>query len=520
MTTNTETPPKASLYFGKEAVKNTIRKNMRTLCFTLGILFLIPAMPTQAGGINAEEQRLINEASGRFTYEGKTYKAKDSYLELLKEKLSEEDMDLTADEVDQYLTTMYASVQTGLEQGLLEEVTSGEPRKETEAPGIAAGSNQAGNHTQKTADTETPTELEERKSTVSEKAEASVQKTETFSRKQTEAESETVRESESKKKAASEDKTFSETESATVKEEKKASLKGKDPVGKTKETKSSDSREMKNIFLPVLLILLAAAAVFFTVIMLRKRKKQKEFGKLAAETEEITDLHCHILPGVDDGSRDMDMTLKMLDMAYTQGVRRIIATPHYHMGYVQNEPEKLLKVLKEVQEKIKKKYPDLELLPGNEIFYSDGVVDLLKEGKILPLGGENSRYVLLEFSPHDTYSRIQEAVTKLMRAGYRPVIAHVERYQCLHKQKARLEEFQEQGVLFQVNYNSIKKNKWLFQQGFVDLLSTDCHNEEERAPKIQENLKDLNTCCDRTQIERILRETPDLIWNSGKEKER
>ena len=94
MTTNTETPPKASLYFGKEAVKNTIRKNMRTLCFTLGILFLIPVMPAKAGGINAEEQRLINEASGRFTYEGKTDKAKDSYLELLKEKLSEEGLPL------------------------------------------------------------------------------------------------------------------------------------------------------------------------------------------------------------------------------------------------------------------------------------------------------------------------------------------------------------------------------------------------------------------------------------------
>ena len=93
MTTNTETPPKASLCFGKEAVKNTIRKNMRILCFTLGILFLIPVMPAQAGGINAEEQRLINEASGRFTYAGKTYKAKDSYLELLKEKLSEEDLE-------------------------------------------------------------------------------------------------------------------------------------------------------------------------------------------------------------------------------------------------------------------------------------------------------------------------------------------------------------------------------------------------------------------------------------------
>ena len=329
MTTNTETPRTASLCLGKGAVKNTIRKNMRILCFTLGILFLIPVMPALAGGINAEEQRLINEASGRFTYAGKTYKAKDSYLELLKEKLSEEDMDLTADEVDQYLTTMYASVQTGLEQGILEEVTSGEPGKETEEPGIAAGSDQAGDHTKKTADTEIPTELEERKSTVSEKAEASVQKTETFSRKQTEAESEAIRESEPKKKAASEDKIFS-------------------------ETKSSDSREMQVIFFPILLILLAAAAAVWTVILLRKRKKQKEFGKLAAETERITDLHCHILPDLDDGSRDLDMTLKMLDMAYTQGVRRIIATPHYHMGYVQNEPEKLLKGLKEVQEKIKK----------------------------------------------------------------------------------------------------------------------------------------------------------------------
>ena len=490
MTTNTETPRTASLCLGKRAVKNTIRKNMRTLYFTLGILFLIPVMPAQAGGINAEEQRLINEASGRFTYEGKTYKAKDSYLELLKEKLSEEDMDLTADEVDQYLTTMYASVQTGLEQGILEEVTSGEPGKETEEPGIAAGSNQAGDHAQKTTDTEIPTEPE------------------------------AVRESEPKKKAASEDKTFSETESATLKEEKKASLKEKDPVGKTKETKSSDSREIQHIFLPVLLILLAAAAAVWTVILLQKRKKQKEFGKLAAETEQITDLHCHILPGLDDGSRDLDMTLKMLNMAYAQGVRRIIATPHYHMGYVQNEPEKFLKVLKEVQEKIEKKYPDLELRPGNEIFYSDGVLDLLKEGKILPLGGENSRYVLLEFSPQDTYGRIQEAVMKFIRAGYRPVLAHVERYSCLHKQKVHLEELQEQGVLFQVNYNSIKKNKWLFRQGFVDLLSTDCHNVTERAPKIQVNMKELNMCCNRVQIEQILRETPDLIWNSGKEKER
>ena len=57
--------------------------------------------------------------------------------------------------------------------------------------------------------------------------------------------------------------------------------------------------------------------------------------------DNLTDFHCHILPGVDDGSEDMDMTLQMLDLSYAQGVRRIIATPHYHRGYVENEPEKL-----------------------------------------------------------------------------------------------------------------------------------------------------------------------------------
>lgn len=266
----------------------------------------------------------------------------------------------------------------------------------------------------------------------------------------------------------------------------------------------------------LLLVFLLAAGVAAVITILLRRKRQRNTEK--PETmDNLTDFHCHILPGVDDGSEDMDMTLEMLDLSYAQGVRRIIATPHYHRGHVENEPEKLREVLKKVQEKAAKKYPDLEIRLGNEVFYSDGVIELLRQGKILPLGdGENSRYLLVEFSPDDSFSRLQDAVSQVTRMGYRPVIAHVERYQCMYRQKDRFEELQRQGALFQVNYNQVRENRWLFQHDFVDLLATDCHNTEERAPKIEENLKALFAFCSREQIEKILKTNPDRIWFSGK----
>ena len=131
-------------------------------------------------------------------------------------------------------------------------------------------------------------------------------------------------------------------------------------------------------------LLAAGAAAVITILLRRKRQQNTEKPETM---DNLTDFHCHILPGVDDGSEDMDMTLEMLDLSYAQGVRRIIATPHYHRGHVENEPEKLREVLKKVQEKAAKKYPDLEICLGNEVFYSDGVIELLRQGKILPASG-------------------------------------------------------------------------------------------------------------------------------------
>lgn len=465
--------------------------------------FLLSGQTAYAGGINAEEQRLIDEASGHFIYDGKTYKAKESYLAQLKEKLSEDDMDLSAEKVDQLLATMYASVQEGLERGILEEVPETKSEPETSEKTAV----------QKKAEDERPVEIEtdistsgkgetETLATESSKADSVQSSPVTEVSEEREKESSTPVESE---EAATE---YTTVESETAKQEVlqvttekavKEAVSGKIPVS------------IIGVFSGSIVLLLAAAGLY-------KGKKKRELRKLAAETGKITDIHCHILPGVDDGSEDMDMTLAMIEKAYSQGVRRIIATPHYHMGYVQSDPEKVQKLLKELKEKVCEKYPDLEIKAGNEIFFSDDVTELLQNGKILTMGGEESRYVLVEFSPGDPFERIRSAITTLVRAGYRPIIAHVERYHCMEKNAAHFEELRDQGVLFQVNYNSVGKSQWLFKHEFVDFLATDCHNTDSRAPEIQKNLRQLPECCSQKQLNRILYENPDKLWNCAKEK--
>ena len=79
----------------------------------------------------------------------------------------------------------------------------------------------------------------------------------------------------------------------------------------------------------ILLVFLLATGTAAVITILLRRKRQQSIEEGETKVDNLTDFHCHILPGVDDGSEDMDMTLEMLDLSYAQGVRRIIAPPHY-----------------------------------------------------------------------------------------------------------------------------------------------------------------------------------------------
>ena len=209
--------------------------------------------------------------------------------------------------------------------------------------------------------------------------------------------------------------------------------------------------------------------------------------------ENYIDIHSHILPGVDDGAVDMDMSMAMVDMAYNQGVRLMIATPHYYPGHMRYPKEHLEEVYKKTISVIKEKYSDFTLLPGNEIYYSDEVVEKLRNKRIFTLA--DTRYVLLEFSTMAEYDYIAKAVRTVLEAGYYPILAHIERYACLWKNEKKVKELIRMGAYMQINAENFQGGIFsaerryctkLVQAGLIHFLGSDCHNISSRSPNYKQ----------------------------------
>ena len=137
----------------------------------------------------------------------------------------------------------------------------------------------------------------------------------------------------------------------------------------------------------------------------------------------IIDVHAHILPGVDDGSENWNESIEMLRMAYEQGIRTIIATPHYHQG---QDIERLKETTGILRQEAQKLDPEYGIFLGQELMDSEGILDELRKGRALTMAG--SRYVLIEFLPNVSYSRLYQRLRQLQGAGYIPILAHAERY--------------------------------------------------------------------------------------------
>jgi protein-tyrosine phosphatase len=233
------------------------------------------------------------------------------------------------------------------------------------------------------------------------------------------------------------------------------------------------------------------------------------------------DVHSHILPGIDDGSANMEETVQMLKTAIDQGIQCIIATPHYALG-ADNAPVKRLEEVREqVLEEARKLSKDFKLYLGNELFYSESIVEELKEGKALTLAG--SRYVLVEFSVKEEYRYIYQGMGQLIRAGYAPVLAHVERYLCLKKKKDRLMELIEQGCYLQMNSSSLigglfdteaAYNRKLFDLGMIHLIGSDSHDSRFRVPKMRSAVDALRKKSDQEHIRKVFQDNPVKIINN------
>ena len=225
----------------------------------------------------------------------------------------------------------------------------------------------------------------------------------------------------------------------------------------------------------------------------------------------LFDIHCHILPGVDDGSKSMDMSLDMLQIAYEEGTRQIVLTPHYMIGRNHYQPKDLDVKFEELKAKSEELYPDLTLYLGNEILWEEGVVDLLKSGEIHTMNG--TKYVLVEYNVQAPFRHILSSIQDLAEARYWPIIAHVERYQCLVKRMDRIEEMISNRALLQMNISSVEggflneSKRWcrkLVKEGYITFFGTDAHNVDSRGPHVQDYIPWVRKHCGEDETEYML----------------
>ena len=234
----------------------------------------------------------------------------------------------------------------------------------------------------------------------------------------------------------------------------------------------------------------------------------------------MIDIHMHLVPGVDDGAENMEMALVMMIRAKQQGISQIIATPHSEVFRYSKEGGKI--IFKRLVDAAAKVCPDMKLYLGCEVYCEteimDQVLESLNSGRYPTMNG--TKYVLMEFSqwvyPENTVSCVEALVT----AGYKPIIAHMERYKYLQDNMELVDRFRDLGALIQLNAyslfdemdNSIKNwARRLVQERKVDFLGTDAHRTYHRPPSAERGLNWLYKNVERDYADAIAWQNAELF---------
>lgn len=204
----------------------------------------------------------------------------------------------------------------------------------------------------------------------------------------------------------------------------------------------------------------------------------------------MIDLHCHLLPGVDDGPLDMDEAVLMARMAEADGCEAVVATPHQrHPSWWNGDREELAGLRRELQARLGERP---RVLAGAEIRVGGDLmaeIDLLPEGNLLPIAG--SSYLLLELPRGEPAIDPLELVHEVTVAGFRPVLAHPEHYPWLVAERALLERLVDRGALLQVTAMSVtgafgrrahEACRELLDRNLVHFVASDAHGIDHRVP--------------------------------------
>ena len=233
----------------------------------------------------------------------------------------------------------------------------------------------------------------------------------------------------------------------------------------------------------------------------------------------MIDLHSHILPELDDGSQSLQESLAMARMAVDSGVRAMVATPHC----AEDRSREVYEAWALLRQALKETGVPLKLYPGMEIFGTRETDRLLREGKLFTLNG--SRYPLIEFSFRSSGEEETWILRSVCKTGFRPIIAHPERYTYVQQDPEIVNRWCRMGCLLQVNRGSLLGRfgasaqalaAELLERGFVTAVASDAHSPQVRTPwmaDVRELLsQEVSPQCARTLLldnpRKILKDEP------------
>jgi len=238
----------------------------------------------------------------------------------------------------------------------------------------------------------------------------------------------------------------------------------------------------------------------------------------------MIDLHSHILPNIDDGSKSISETYNLIKEAYNAGFTNIISTSHYLEDYdFIADDEQRRQWISLLSQNLPEEVKNIKLHIGSEIYIRYDMLELLENKKASTLGDSN--YVLFELSMKHKTSNLKNIIYDLLEQGYIPIIAHPERYKFIQEEPNYLIELIELGVYFQANFASIigfygkevqNTVKLLLKNNMIHFLGSDVHRENTIYTKMPEILKELRKIISENKLKELTELNPKLVLENKK----
>lgn len=241
----------------------------------------------------------------------------------------------------------------------------------------------------------------------------------------------------------------------------------------------------------------------------------------------MIDIHTHILPGLDDGAKDMTETLNIVRQLSDSGFKTLIATPHVLEGRGFLSVAEILAVTEEVRERVREAGIPVEILPGAENYIFPDMAKWVREGRLLTLGNLG-KYFLVELPMHEIPHYTDQVFFELQVQGLIPVLAHPERYRGLFEEPERLIDWATKGILFQLDLRSLSGHygpqpkqlgERMLHSDLIHLVGSDAHRVSRSDASYIEALRNVEELVGERRFEELALINPETILD-GKPLER